>query len=282
MIRVFALLVASAAACRDAVPPCEEAHFTQEEGIACDRGTCPSGLECRPQGITNPACKPPPPQCSVPSREDDAATRQLLVRGFRTESVQLRRSESETSMFTRFEWEPPENASISVCGLFGCAPTFSNGRMTNADQCLWRTQWSTPVPSILDVRDVRPMASSSLAQPAGVRFGCWVFSDVALIAATPLERLPLDQVPDLRAFAGECSAETPEESCVLPDQTMYFGRCTNGRCVRTCVKDEDCRDPDSFFAEDGGVRDAAADDPVRCILSDASVVGECAAGTGGA
>lgn len=271
-------LLSALVACDEPKALCDASSGMMDDVIPCDGGhKCPNGLECLPRPAERACVRDPPaPYCAAPHEQDDATTRLLLVRGFAANAVQLHRIDSKEAAFARFAWEPPKRASIAVCSLFGCAPTFDRGRITNFNECVLRQWWSKPVPSMLDLRDVRDVVPRPTRSPLELRFGCWIFSDVLLIAATPLERLALNDVPDSRVFVDECGSPGSEgKSCVLDDQTMLFGRCASGQCVRSCLDESDCQNSDALAVVDGGLRDAGADSTQPlCIRSDEKV-GAC-------
>jgi len=252
-------LLSGLIACDETEQSCDGGTEAPSDIKPCDdQQRCARGLECVPRP-PNRACVSmrPAPHCTVPHEQDDATTRLLLVHGFEVSAVQLRRVDTEKTSFARFSWEPPKGASIAVCSLFGCAPTFERRRITNVAECLLRQWWSKPVPAMLDLRDLRDAVPAATRSPLELRYGCWIFSEVLLIAATPLERLALNDVPDSRKFVVECSESTSEgQSCVLAGQTMLFGRCASRRCARSCVRDEDCEDSNALAIIDAGVRDA--------------------------
>jgi hypothetical protein len=226
---------------------------------------CPAGLECLSYGsVTTASCETRPlMRCAAPGWSDNATTRQLLTKGFATDALQLSRELDDNEKVPRFAWSPPANANILVCGLFGCPPRFEqapDGRVfiANADECLLRQAWFSPVPRRIDVRDVKPREGgddTAPREPAALRFGCWLYSAVKVIGATALERLSADEVPDLRSIVSLCERKTDDgRSCVLTDDP-FLGRCLNSACVASCVTSRDCLAPDEGWEMDAGMRD---------------------------
>jgi hypothetical protein len=270
-----------AMSCADPSLDCEPLGDGPPELMACKnsaRDDCPIGLECVPSGLPNRGCTPPEWHCAAPRREDDAATRGLLARGFRVQSVQLRRLETEADSFPRFTWDPPKHAWMSACALFGCAPQFASGKIHNAEQCVLREQWWKPVPATIDVRDVRPFESKQQRPAVNFRFGCWIYSQVGMIGATPLERLAPDEVPEPSSFVSDCATDN-HNGCIVSRESRYLGRCNENDCVRSCLSNEDCGDPELLrLADDAGIRSDSG--PDLCVGESIATAGLCTARAG--
>lgn len=213
---------------------------------------CPAALECLPLPATIDAPCDYAFACTLPRHADEASARQLLIRGFGTSAVQFHRISQVESPLAHFGWNPPDGATIAVCGLFGCAPSFKDSDIDNEKSCLVRKQWFKPVPSEVDIRDLR-MNLGATRPAVDLRFGCWFFSDSAVVGATTLERLDKNEIPDLSTLAGPCEPTSSGASCVLSTNTSdsFLGVCLDGRCRVACKTTEDCVLPNAWEADGG-------------------------------
>jgi hypothetical protein len=244
--------------------------------IDCTKGDeCPIGLECRPDSLVPSECAATARSyCLAAEEQDDAATRDILLRGFGARAVQLARMRSGDTPFAQFSWEPPEGAAIAMCALFGCAPVVRKGRIVNADRCLLRERQLDPVPERLDLRDLRPRGDET-APPVALRFGCWLYDRASLIGATSLERLPAREVPEADEWLSACGAGAWSYGCALAGDGLLLGRCEAGECLQVCRSDGDCLVRAAFADADAAV--GLVDDAVmRCELADAhAAAGVC-------